>query len=297
MFNQYEALKREIEALKKEIQTLKDDQIKQNRDYKDAMCNLDSDNVPELSKIVKEIRLVVKDGKVSGAFIVAAINDEESGAVIQADHISLDGKTITLNAKTKITIESKNFNVDTQGNMRCNNAEMNNAEMNNAEMNNAKINRSCVLASDLIRGTAMSVCGQFNDGEGNISNSELGVEVFGDEAYPMNDGFGNIRNIVWKTRYHRASKESRYQDEEGSVIIGPQRNVLYFERSGNGGHDEASVGISRGGSDEVVSFMRVGDTAFWISHRDGMDDEVATTASKISTGQMMPECIQNIITS
>jgi uncharacterized protein (UPF0335 family) len=46
MFNQTEALLQRIEALEKEVQKLKDDQIKQNRDYKDAMYNLDADNVP-----------------------------------------------------------------------------------------------------------------------------------------------------------------------------------------------------------------------------------------------------------
>lgn len=146
MFNDAKMM-REINALKKEIQALKDEQIKQRRDNNDAMYNLDSDNVPDLAGVVKEIRLIVKDGKVRGAFIISAINADESGAKLVASHINLDGATITLNGEKGITITSPNFNVDKQGNVTC----------NNATMNSAHIKRSCILGEDITTSEGMQL--------------------------------------------------------------------------------------------------------------------------------------------
>ena len=136
MFNKINeaTLLREVAELKKQVAALKDEQIKQRRDQSDQMYNLDSDNVPTLNGIVKEIRLIVKDGAVNGALIIQAINSAESEAQILASHINLSGMTINLNAGEGITITSPNFSVTKEGNMTCQNAE---------------IKKSCAIATDL----------------------------------------------------------------------------------------------------------------------------------------------------
>jgi hypothetical protein len=136
MFNKINEtqLLREIAELKNEVASLKEQQIKSRRDENDRMYNLDSDNIPSLNGIVKEIRLIVQDGAVSGALIIQAINSTESEAQILASHINLSGMTINLNAGEGITITSPNFSVTKEGNMTCQNAE---------------IKKSCALATDL----------------------------------------------------------------------------------------------------------------------------------------------------
>lgn len=65
----------------------------------------------------------------TGANIVLAINNDVSSATIDADKISLNGKTINLTSND-IKINSTNFNVDTDGNMSCNNANITGGEIN-----------------------------------------------------------------------------------------------------------------------------------------------------------------------
>lgn len=184
MFNSEAKIMREINALKKEIQALKDEQIKQRRDNNDAMYNLDSDNVPDLAGVVKEIRLIVKDGKVNGAFIISAINADESGAQLVASHINLDGSTITLNGKKGITISSPNFQVDKQGNVTC----------NNATMKGAKIKRSCVLGEDISTGAGMQI-GPIRTNSTNDTTTKSELILFNDD---LGEGFKLITETVAK---------------------------------------------------------------------------------------------------
>ncbi len=241
MFNQYEALKREIEALKKEIQTLKDDQIKQNRDYKDAMYNLDSDNVPDLAAVVKEIRLVVKDGKVSGAFIIAAINDEESGAQIIASHINLDGMTIQLNGKNGIKIDSPNFKVDEQGNMKCNNAEMNSAE----------IKQSCILGSDLSTGVGMQI-GRDHEANGKSIKTRL-ISI--DEADELRDS--TTKGVAFETR-DRVSDEEAYLSNVESNNYGATVR-MYKETYNSRGELDGFYKVSEVSAGRYSSRIEFGD--------------------------------------
>ncbi len=94
MFNQYDALIQRIKTLEKEVQKLKDDQIKQNRDYKDMMYNLDTDNIPALQGIVKTVNLAISEsGKVTAQFIMETVNGE-GNAKILADRITFEGSTV-----------------------------------------------------------------------------------------------------------------------------------------------------------------------------------------------------------
>lgn len=116
MFNPVDNLLREIEALKKKVQKLEDDQIKQNRDYKDMIYNLDTDNIPKLQAVVKKVNLVVSDGdNVTAEFVMEVVNNE-SNARIKADRINLKGATFNLTADN-IDIKSTNFTVDENGNV------------------------------------------------------------------------------------------------------------------------------------------------------------------------------------
>ena len=116
MFNPIDALLREIDALKKKVQKLEDDQIKQNRDYKDMMYNLDTDNIPALQGVVKKVNLIIgDDGKIKAQFVMDIVNNE-SYAKIQADRIDLTGLKLNLTTNN-ITISSDNFTVDANGNV------------------------------------------------------------------------------------------------------------------------------------------------------------------------------------
>ncbi len=279
MFNQYEALKREIDALKKEVQTLKDDQIKQNRDYKDAMYNLDPDNVPELAAIVKEIRLVVKDGKVSGAFIISAINDEESGAQIIASHINLDGMTIQLNGKNGITIDSPNFKVDKQGNMKC----------NNAEMNSAAIKKSCVLGTDITVGAGMQLGPRYED-DNCASNATLCLLERADGASGGYSRGINISSVITRAR-NIAINPSDVKAIIGNVYIDPQKAGVSLEATTVESpvvKEKGFVGLERSdtatpSNDFVIAIMRVGDHALWIDKNGNL----CTTANALKTGQQL----------
>lgn len=141
MFNQYDELKRELDAVKRELQKLKDDQIKQNRDYKDTIRNLDADNIPSLQGIVKKVNLIISDGgTVTAQFVMEVVNNE-SNAKVQADRIDLEGLVLNLTANN-ITISSDNFSVDKNGHV---------------VMGSAEIKENCILGSDLSTGVGMQI--------------------------------------------------------------------------------------------------------------------------------------------
>ena len=82
------------------------------------------------SKTDKEVSFIVDkqkgqiNAKVSKGDVINEINLDESGASINAEKISLAGKTIQLTSDD-IVINSTNFNVDKNGNMSCTNANVN----------------------------------------------------------------------------------------------------------------------------------------------------------------------------
>ena len=133
MFNPIDNLLREIEALKKKVQKLEDDQIKQNRDYKDMIYNLDTDNIPKLQAVVKKVNLIVSDGdNVTAQFVMEVVNNS-SNAEIRADRILLDGGTVLLGSKIKATDDGK------------------------MTVESAEIKRDCILGSDLGDGVGMQI--------------------------------------------------------------------------------------------------------------------------------------------
>ena len=82
------------------------------------------------SKTDKEVSFIVDkqkgqiNAKVSKGDVINEINLDETGAEINAEKISLAGKTISMTTDN-ITIQSTNFNVDDDGNMSCTNANVN----------------------------------------------------------------------------------------------------------------------------------------------------------------------------
>ena len=76
----------------------------------------------ELNQRANEITLTVS-GKVGDNEVISKINQSAESVQIQANKISLDGKTINLTSDS-IVIQSDNFNVDKYGNMSCNNANI-----------------------------------------------------------------------------------------------------------------------------------------------------------------------------
>ena len=67
------------------------------------------------------------DGRVTSASVILAINDDESSLKLNADKISLEGKTLALTTD-KINIEAANLTIDTEGNIKCNNLEATNGK-------------------------------------------------------------------------------------------------------------------------------------------------------------------------
>lgn len=145
-------LRKEVETLRKEVQTLKDALAKQKRDYNDLFYNLDTDNVPKLNAVVKEIRLISETG------------------------ITLEGKEIDLNAGKGITITSPNFKVTREGKLVCDLAE---------------ILSGCILASDISEGKAMQIGKPYNDDGGNMSTSEISVNKV-DDGYSLGESRGIV---------------------------------------------------------------------------------------------------------
>ena len=75
----------------------------------------------------------------TNAKITAKINDGTSAVQIRADKVSLAGKIINLTSDS-IDIQSNNFNVDTNGNLRCSNANVSGTiTSNNATITGGKI--------------------------------------------------------------------------------------------------------------------------------------------------------------
>ena len=87
------------------------------------------------SKTDKEVSFIVDkqkgeiNAKVSKGEVINEINLDESGAIINAEKISLEGKQIDLTTDN-ITIDSTNFSVDENGNMTCSNADITGGEIN-----------------------------------------------------------------------------------------------------------------------------------------------------------------------
>lgn len=230
MFNPVDMLLREIEELKKKVQKLEDDQIKQNRDYKDAMYNLDADNVPAINGIYKEIKLISETA------------------------ISLAGKTIDLTAD-KIKITSDNFSVDDKGHV---------------EMGSADIKQSCVLASDVDEGSAMrigttyvdSLTGSNDPKEANISYSELGV-FYEDDGYSV----GSSRGLSLTTVFQRSTASSDGSTLV-SEISESAKEIKLHSYGSKDSYDDCEVGIKRDGNrgNAGVAYLKVGENYFWVDN-------------------------------
>ena len=178
--NKIDELTREIEELKKQLKALTDEQVKQRRDTEDLMYNLDNDNLSPT-------------------------------AVIRANHISLNGKTIDLTAGD-ITINSDNFQVDSSGNLTCTNASVAghveatsgsftgtvyanggsfaNAGIDNCTINNCDIKKTCSIGSDITAGSGVQL-GQVYQNQAGTRYSYVDMEF--DESGTLNEKGISIR--------------------------------------------------------------------------------------------------------
>ncbi len=271
MLNPYDELKRELEQVKRELQKLKDDQIKQNRDYKDAMYNLDADNIPSLQGIVKKVNLIVsEDGTVKAEFVMEVINNE-SNAKIKADRINLEGLVLNLTANN-ITISSDNLSVDKNGHV---------------VMGSADIKQSCVLASDIDEGSAMrigppyvdSLTGSADPNDANISYSELDV-FYEDDGYSV----GSSRGLSLTTVFQRSSASS-----DGSTLVSEIREsakeIKLHSYGSTDFYDDCEVGIKRDGEqgNTGVAYLKVGENYLWVDN-----EGVHMTANEIDFDAFFP---------
>lgn len=186
MFNQTEALLQRISALEKKIQKLEDDQIKQNRDYKDMMYNLDTDNIPKLQAVVKKVNLIVSDGdNVTAQFVMEVVNNS-SNAEIKADRILLDGGTVLLGDKIKATSDGK------------------------MTMESAEIKQNCVLGSDLTTGVGMQIGPDYEENGKNIKTRLVLIE----ETDDLLDS--TTKGVAFETRDRVSNAEAYLSNVESN---------------------------------------------------------------------------------
>lgn len=249
MFNQMEALLRRITALEKKVQQLEDNQIKQNRDYKDAMYNLDADNVPAINGIYKEIKLISETA------------------------ISLAGKTIDLTAD-KIKITSDNFSVDDKGHV---------------EMGSADIKHGCVLGSDIEQGTAMRIGPAYRDDNcsSNSAMGVYQSEDGASGGYTRGVVFSSVlirgKNVAVDSDDVKAITGDICADAKRA---GASLSATTVESPIK--REKAFVGLERADTatpsdDFITAKMQVGEHAIWIDSNGNL----CTTATALKTGQQM----------
>lgn len=106
-----------------------------NDDLEDEVTELNS----TITQTASEINSTVSQ-KVGKNEVISSINQSAEAVQINANKISLDGKEINLTSDD-ISISSTNFNVDKNGNMTCNNANVSGQiESNNGEIGGWTIN-------------------------------------------------------------------------------------------------------------------------------------------------------------
>lgn len=273
MFKPIDTLLQRIEALEKEVQKLKDDQIKQNRDYKDAMYNLDTDNIPALQGVVKKVNLIISEGgTVTAQFVMEVINNE-SNAKIKADRINLEGLVLNLTANN-ITISSDNFSVDKNGHV---------------VMGSADINRGCVLGSDIEQGTAMRIGPAYQD-DNCSSNASL-------QSLQKEDGVsgGYTRGLAFSSALIRGSKVAIDPDDvkaiTGDICADAKRTGAKMGATTVQSpvvKEKAFVGLERSDTsmpsdDFIIAKMQVGNHALWID----ANGNLCTTATMLKVGQQI----------
>ena len=132
-----------------------------NEDLEEQVTELNSKITQTASEINAEVEKKVDEETITGAYLILKINGDTSEAKLNADKIELSandvlnllaGNTINLTSKN-IVISSTNFNVDKNGNMTCNNANVSGTiTSSNATITGGKIKVSGVgSAGDLLR--------------------------------------------------------------------------------------------------------------------------------------------------
>ena len=101
------------------------------------------------TQTANEISSVVST-KVGNNEIISKINQSAEAVTIDANKISLNGKTINMTSDN-IAIQSTNFNVDKNGNLTCNNMTANSGTFNNCEIKN-----NCTVPAGTVTGTLAS---------------------------------------------------------------------------------------------------------------------------------------------
>lgn len=171
-----------------------------------------------------------KDGeKVSGATILTQINNDESETQINADKISLAGKTIQMTSDN-IAINSNNFSVNKNGDMSCNNAQLKgtfrNYSNNNKlaiEIASTNINLYDYQGSSAIAGTLASVRG--------TSDNIVGVNLY---TYS-----GNKLSLGYKTSPSSTSINSIIQFDTNNLnstpwIVNAANGTIFPNNPGGG---------------------------------------------------------------
>lgn len=160
-------------------------------------------------EINAEVEKKVDEETITGAYLILKINGDTSEAKLNADKIELSandvlnllaGNTINLTGKN-ITISSTNFNVDKNGNMTCNNANISGTiTSSNATITGGEIN----LLSDI--SGASFIISSSDDSQSSFSGGGFAIAEDGSSYIPaqislyINNGGDGIPGISLASR-------------------------------------------------------------------------------------------------
>ena len=127
-------------------------------DLEDEVTQLNSTITQTAREINLEVAKKVDDDELTGANIALRINNDTSEAMIDADKISLEGKNINLTGDD-VTISSNNFNVDSSGNVICENIQINSGTINlhDTTQGSSNLNISSDLANTIYLSHAIAL--------------------------------------------------------------------------------------------------------------------------------------------
>lgn len=178
-------------------------------DLEEQVTELNSTISQTASEINAEVEKKVDEETITGAYLILKINGDTSEAKLNADKIELSandvlnllaGNTINLTGKN-ITISSTNFNVDKNGNMTCNNANISGTiTSSNATITGGEIN----LLSDI--SGASFIISSSDDSQSSFSGGGFAIAEDGSSYIPaqislyINNGGDGIPGISLASR-------------------------------------------------------------------------------------------------
>jgi hypothetical protein len=175
-----------------------------------------------LNSINLEVAEKLDEDDFTAANIILEINSGQSQALINADKISLAGKTINLTSDN-IAINSTNFRVDKNGNVTCANFNCSNATITGGTLD---LQTNTVAEDSIIMTTLEGAAGSVYTHYCRINGYQICFEEKDSDRYSILNDYGIITNGEITSKYITAGSISNnygriYQMSKGTVNITP----------------------------------------------------------------------------